>query len=56
MVTLEYRHKDSQKTLKFTEKLEEKLKQNDTQNMYQILRGGSTFRKNNSHHATLIVK
>jgi hypothetical protein len=25
-------------------------------NMYQILRWGSTFKKNNSHHATLIVK
>ncbi|MCD5375464.1 primosomal protein N' [Candidatus Gracilibacteria bacterium] len=56
MVTLEYRHKDSKKTLSFTEKLEEKLKSFDNKNSYQILRGGSTFKKNNSHHATLIVK
>jgi hypothetical protein len=38
MVTLEYRHKDSKKTLDFTEKLAEKLKGFDEMNMYQILR------------------
>lgn len=56
MVTLEYRHKDSKKTLDFTEKLEKKLKMFDEKNVYQVLRGWSTFKKNNSHHATLIVK
>lgn len=56
MVTLEYRNKDSKKTLDFTEKLSEKLKKIDTENTYQILRWGSTFRKNNTHHATIIIK
>jgi primosomal protein N' len=38
MVTLEYRHKDSKKTLAFTQKLEATLKEHDAQNNYQILR------------------
>ena len=56
MITLEYRNKDSKKTLNFTQKLEEKLRKYDPENKYHILRWWSTFKKNNSHHATLIVK
>ncbi len=56
MITLEYRHKDSKKTLSFTQKLENTLKKHDKKNLYIFLRGSSTFKKNNSHHATLIVK
>lgn len=56
MVTLEYRHKDSKKSLAYTQKLLEDLQEIDTQQEYIFLRGSSTFRKNNTHHATLIVK
>lgn len=56
MVTLEYRHSESKKALEFLKKLETTLaSQKDSEN-YQILRGTSTFRKNNSHHATMIIK
>lgn len=55
MVTLEYRHKDSKKALKFTEDLEKELHSYSEWN-YQFLRGGSSFKKNNSHHTTLIIK
>lgn len=56
MITLEYRHKDSKKALMFTEKLEQTLQAYNTENIYQLLRGTSTFKKNNSHHTTLIIK
>ena len=56
MITLEYRHKDSKKSLAYTQKLLEDLQDIDEKNEYQFLRGSSTFKKNNTHHATLIVK
>jgi len=56
MVTLEYRHKDSKKSLAYTEKLLEDLQKIDAEQEYIFLRGSSTFKKNNTHHATLIVK
>ncbi len=56
MVTLEYRHKDEKKALKFLQKLEIKLQEFNTNNTYQILCGSTTFRKNNSHHVSCIVK
>ena len=56
MITLEYRHKDSKKSLAYTQKLLEDLQEIDEKNEYQFLRGSSTFKKNNTHHATLIVK
>lgn len=56
MVTLEYRNKDSKKSLAYTQKLLEDLQKIDEQKEYIFLRGSSTFRKNNTHHATLIIK
>lgn len=56
MVTLEYRHKDSKKSLAYTQKLLEDLQKIDETQEYQFLRGSSTFKKNNTHHATIIVK
>jgi len=56
MVTLEYRTKDAAKTLNFTQKIEKLLKSFDINEEYQILRGTSTFKKNNSYHATIIIK
>lgn len=56
MVTLEYRHKDSKKSLAYTQKLLDTLREFDPEEEYIFLRGSSTFRKNNTHHATLIVK
>lgn len=56
MVTLEYRNTDSKKSLSFTLNLLEKLQEIDSEKKYIYLRGGSTFKKNNSHHATLIIK
>lgn len=56
MVTLEYRHKDSKKSLEYTQKILEDLQEIDSEQKYIFLRGSSTFRKNNTHHATLIIK
>ncbi len=56
MVTLGYRHKDSKKSLSYIEKLEKTLKEHDSENLYQFLRWSSSFKKNNSHHSTLIIK
>jgi len=49
MVTLEYRHKDSKKSLTYTQKLLEDLQEIDANKEYIFLRGSSTFKKNNTH-------
>jgi len=56
MVRLEYRHKESIKALEYIKKLETKLKEFDTDEKYNFLCGTSTFRKNNTHHVSLIIK
>lgn len=56
MITLEYRHTDEKKSLKYTQELEKTLQSHNTQCDYQILRGTSSFKKHNTYHATLIVK
>lgn len=56
MVSLEYRNTDEKKSLDFIKKLEENLKNIDTKNNYDYLASTSTFRKNNAHHAKLIIK
>lgn len=56
MVTLEYRNIDSKKSLSYMEKLEEKLRSSVDIEGYQILRGTSAFKKNNSYHASMIIK
>lgn len=56
MVTLEYRHKDSEKALTFTKKLENTLTDLDADNIYSLLRGTSTFKKNNSYHTKIIIR
>ena len=56
MATLEYRNIDAKKALNFTEKLEITLREKDPENNFQILRWSSTYKKNNSYHATLVIK
>ena len=56
MVTLEYRHKDSQKAVAYTKKLESLLKSFDANTKYHFLRGSSAFKKNNLYHSVLIIK
>lgn len=56
MVTLEYRNKDSTKSIIFMEKLEQKLLTFNENHKYYILRGTTTFKKNNSYHTTCIIK
>jgi hypothetical protein len=56
MVRLEYRHKESSQALAFIKKLELTLKGYDSDEKYNFLCGTSTFRKNNTHHVSLIIK
>lgn len=56
MITLEYRHKESEKALQFTQKLEEKLQEKNILGNYRILRGTQTFKKNNTYHAKIILQ
>lgn len=54
--TLEYRNVDQKKALKYFEVFEQKLKKHNHLWAHTILRGTNTFRKNNTHHARLIIK
>ena len=56
ILTLEYRHKESEKALNFTEKLEQKLKDFPQAPNYRILRGTTTFKKNNTFHAKIMLQ
>lgn len=56
MVTLEYRHKDSEKSLQYIQKIHTLLEKFDSENNYQIIAASSTFKKNNTYHASMIVK
>jgi len=56
MVTLEYRHKNSVKSLEYIKNLEQTLQTADSDSSYTFLRWSSTFRKNNTHHSTLIIR
>lgn len=56
MVTLEYRHKEKSVALEYMQKLQQNLKNLDTEKKYTFLKGTNTFRKNNTHHATMIIK
>lgn len=56
LVQLEYRDKNPEKALKFSEKLETMIRDVSPDGEYQILRSTTTFKKNNSHHTHLILK
>lgn len=56
ILTLEYRHSESEKALLFTLKLEQKLKDFPNAENYRILRGTTTFKKNNTYHAKILLQ
>lgn len=56
ILTLEYRHKEQGKALEFTEKLEKKLRDFQEAQNYRILRGTTTFKKNNTYHAKILLQ
>ncbi len=56
LIRLEYRDTSAEKTLQFIGKLESKLQEYNTDNAYTIISSSTTFRKNNSHHGSCIVK
>lgn len=56
MVTLEYRHKENDKSLAYIQKLEQKLQTLNTENTYTILASSNSFKKNNSYHTKCIIK
>lgn len=56
MVTLEYRNKESEKSLAYIQKLEKKLQILNPQNNYSILATSNSFKKNNSYHTKCIIK
>ncbi len=56
ILTLEYRHKEQEKSLEFTEKLEKKLADIPHASEYKILRGTTAFKKNNTYHAKILVQ
>jgi primosomal protein N' (replication factor Y) len=56
MVRLEYRHKESVQALTYIKNLEKTLIEYNSLETYHFLCGTSTFKKNNTHHVSLIIK
>ena len=56
ILSFEYRHKESEKALAFTQKLEASLQEHNSLGSYRILRGTTAFKKNNTYHAKILVQ
>jgi primosomal protein N' len=56
ILTLEYRHQESKKALDFTQKLEQKILELPLSENFRILRGSTTFKKNNTFHAKIMLQ
>lgn len=56
MVTLEYRHTDASKALQYIQKIHTLLQKFDTDSSYHVIPWTSAFKKNNTYHATMIIK
>lgn len=56
MVQLEYRDKNASRALEYIENLTSSLEQYNREGVYHFLKATSSFRKNNLHHVSLIIK